>query len=281
MRTTILLFSALILAAQDRPRGGFMRSPLLSALDTDHDGVISEGERAAAPQSLARLDRNSDGKLTAEELRPAFGPGGPARGSGGEAGAPGMTAMLMRFDANGDGVLDSSEVPGRMQGIFGRGDRNQDGKLTRDEVEALAQAQPRGSRERPAMGGNGPGGPARDPLGAAIDADGDGTISASELAAAPAAIAKLDRNGDGVLEADEIRPAFGPGGRGGDPAQMMARMIGDWDQDGDGKLSRSETPERMREGFDAADLDHDGKLSREELGKMMQQRFENSRRREQ
>lgn len=272
MRIPILLISALVLAAQERerPRGGFGRmNPLVSALDTDGDGAVSAAERAAAPQALRKLDRNGDGQLTAAELRPNFG-GGQGRGPGG--GPQDMAANLMRFDKNGDGVLDPSELPERMQGLIARGDRNGDGKLTRDEIAGLAQAQP---------GGRGPGG---DPALRALDTDADGTISSAEIASSAAALSTLDRNGDGILSGDEIRPAFGPGGPrggrfGGDPAQMAARMIGEWDQDGDGKLSKSEAPDRMRDGFDGADLDHDGKLSPEELGKMMQQRFGEGRNR--
>ena len=51
---------------------------VFSSLDTDQDGSISESELQAAAKSLAKLDANSDGKLTEDEVRPNFGPGGPA-----------------------------------------------------------------------------------------------------------------------------------------------------------------------------------------------------------
>jgi hypothetical protein len=44
------------------------------------------------------------------------------------------------------------------------------------------------------------------PIEAALDANGDGTIDADEIANAPTALRKLDKNGDGVLTADEYRP---------------------------------------------------------------------------
>jgi collagen type III alpha len=37
------------------------------------------------------------------------------------------------------------------------------------------------------------------------------------------------------------------------------------DADGDGKLSKEEAPERMRENFDRIDADKDGSVSKEEL----------------
>ncbi|MBS1824712.1 MAG: hypothetical protein JST93_05290 [Acidobacteria bacterium] len=50
---------------------------VFSALDTDQDGAVSAAELEAAGKSLAKLDTNSDGKLTEDEVRPSFGPGGP------------------------------------------------------------------------------------------------------------------------------------------------------------------------------------------------------------
>ena len=44
--------------------------PLFEALDANHDGVIDEQEIANAPAALKKLDKNSDGKLTHEEIMP-------------------------------------------------------------------------------------------------------------------------------------------------------------------------------------------------------------------
>lgn len=46
----------------------------------------------------------------------------------------------------------------------------------------------------------------RPPVDVALDADGDETIDASELANAATALRSLDVNGDGVLTRDELRP---------------------------------------------------------------------------
>ena len=55
--------------------GGMMRfSPILPALDSDHDGVISAEELAGSPAALKQLDKDGDGRLTQEEVRPNFGP---------------------------------------------------------------------------------------------------------------------------------------------------------------------------------------------------------------
>lgn len=51
--------------------------PLMMALDTNHDGVISAEELANATKSLLALDRNADGQLDQEELRPPRPEGAP------------------------------------------------------------------------------------------------------------------------------------------------------------------------------------------------------------
>jgi hypothetical protein len=53
-------------------------SPLLLALDVNHDGVIDADEIANAPAALRALDKNGDGKLTRDE----FAPPPPRRGNG-------------------------------------------------------------------------------------------------------------------------------------------------------------------------------------------------------
>src|SRR5688500_11006025 len=58
-----------------------MRIPLMAALDTNNDNTIDATEIEQASKSLKTLDKNNDGKLTAEELRPARPerPGQPGR----------------------------------------------------------------------------------------------------------------------------------------------------------------------------------------------------------
>jgi len=219
-------------------RGGTMRTPAFTALDSDGDGTIAAAEIAKAAAALKVLDKNGDGKLTEDEVRPAFGGrrgGGEGRRGGGdepgETAAPSaadMVKALMAFDKNGDGNLTRDEVPERMQGLFDRADADKNGILSAEEIAKVAQPQPavgRGDGEGRGEGqGEGRGGGRgegmsfmkMDPILAALDMDGDGTISAAELANAPATLLKLDKNQDGKLTEDEVRPTmgFGRGGRG-------------------------------------------------------------------
>jgi len=121
---------------------------------------------------------------------------------------------------------------------------------------------------------------------AALDADGNGTVSAVELAKAPTALLTLDRNHDGALSADELAPVPGRGGRRGPGAagregrggrterdreedgsapEELADTLMAFDRNADGKLERTEVPERFQGLFDRADGNRDGVLTREEL----------------
>ncbi|WP_234044493.1 hypothetical protein [Haloferula rosea] len=75
---------------QERPPGP-PPSPLVSAIDTDGDGSLSEAEIAAAPESLLKLDTDGDGELSTEEAglgrrQGPRGQGGPPQG--GQGGPP-------------------------------------------------------------------------------------------------------------------------------------------------------------------------------------------------
>jgi Ca2+-binding EF-hand superfamily protein len=207
------------LAAQDR--GFEFRGPasrVATALDSDRDGTLSAAELLAAPTALRQLDANGDGQLTPDELRSSFagrrggegfgrGEGGE-RGGGAEASADDLADILMAFDRNSDGNLVRSEVPERFQGLFDRADTNKDAALSREELKqsATTTAQQGGGRGR-----GGRGGPMQDPLLRALDVDRDGSLSRSEIAAAPDGLKSLDRNGDGQLSPEEFRSGPGRG----------------------------------------------------------------------
>ncbi len=254
---TVLFAAAAISSAQPGPP---RQSPIIAAVDTDHDGTVSAGELSGAARALATLDKNHDGQLTEDEIRPQFGGGrGGGERRGPEDGGGDLLKTLMALDANSDGQLSKSEVPERMQGLFTRGDKNSDGVLSAEELKALAGSQRRPEGEGPPM----------DSIRAALDTDRDGTISAAELSAAPTALAKLDRNGDGMVSGDEVRPMRGGGMRGrGNPEEMYKHLLEENDANADGKLAVTELPERMRQFRGNADSNKDGFISKEEMMSM-------------
>jgi hypothetical protein len=157
------------------PGRGGPKPPLLLALDADGDGIISAQEIANASAALKALDKNGDGQLTQDELRPK----GMGRRGPGQGGPDGQGA--------GPDGSDGGQRPPPGDRPTREGGPGQDG-----------------------------GRPPMPPLIAALDANGDGIISADEIANASAALLKLDKNGDGQLTPDEYRPmGMGPGGPDG------------------------------------------------------------------
>lgn len=119
-------------------------NPLFAALDTNGDGVIDAEEIANAAESLKKLDKNHDGKITPDEVQPA--PRGERRASApsaapSTAASAAIVARLMQFDKNGDGKLSKDELPERLQAMFDKADLNKDGFLSKDEIAKLAAAQ--------------------------------------------------------------------------------------------------------------------------------------------
>ena len=74
MAVAALCASAIAVQAQDKSADGKARrpgNPFVAALDANGDGTIDSTEITNAPAALRKMDKNGDGKLTREELRPA------------------------------------------------------------------------------------------------------------------------------------------------------------------------------------------------------------------
>ncbi|MCA9081506.1 MAG: EF-hand domain-containing protein [Planctomycetaceae bacterium] len=240
--------------AMDRPRDG-ARGPqgpprlpaFVRLLDTDKDGSLSQEELSKASELFAELDRNDDGKLNMFEL---MGP--PPEGF---AGRPGMR--------DGDRPQPEGDRPRRPDGERPPmdGERPRDGQPARD-----------GDRPRPES---------PDQVFEQFDADKNGSLSREEV---PPPMRenfdRIDQNEDGQIDKAELGRAFAarrdgrPGGppRDGDrprpdgerPRDNPGAFFDRADQDGDGKITREEAPERLRENFDRVDKNGDGAITRDE-----------------
>jgi hypothetical protein len=142
-------------------------NPMFLAIDTDDDGELSPKEIANAAKSLLKLDRNKDGILTEDEVRPpppggrrGPGGGGPPPPGGRGADARAMVESVMKYDKDGDGKVSAKELPANMARMLREGDENKDGSLEKSEIETLSRRQP------PRRPGGGPvGGPPGSPPG--------------------------------------------------------------------------------------------------------------------
>jgi hypothetical protein len=114
-----------------------------NAIDTNHDGVITKEEIAAAQTKalqqaqaaedqrmdaeFKKLDTNKDGQLSFAEFKAAA----PALRVGESA-----DQMLANLDANHDGKVSKQEYEARPLSNFEKADANHDGVLTAQEVAA-------------------------------------------------------------------------------------------------------------------------------------------------
>lgn len=108
--------------AQDGKRGG-MR---FERTDADSSGDISFEEFAAAMKNrVGSADKDGDGKMTVGEIAAEIE----------RMRAERMARRLVeRFDADGDGALTMAEIESRQKKMFALMDRNDDGKIVKDEM---------------------------------------------------------------------------------------------------------------------------------------------------
>ena len=172
-----------------------------------------------------------------------------------------MTAATCLGMVTGEALAQERERSERREGDRReRAERDNDRERPRGELSRSGERSERGNgnrterQRRPQSGGfsggagfggrpGGPGGPPSGsasflrmfPIMAALDADGNGEISAEEIKAAPAALKKLDKNKDGKLTEAELRPTFSGfggsrgvsvrGGRGGFGGRVGAPQV--------------------------------------------------------
>ena len=173
----------------------FKLIPVLGALDTDQDLIISPWEIATAPAALRRLDKDHDGKLSPEECgfslsadpEAVFDPEFVRR-----ARLDFMRAnpVLAALDANHDGEISEVEIV-TSSAALKRLDKNGDGSLTPEEVLPDLVA------NQAAL------------IFSRLDTNRDGKISGAELDSEEARplrdlLESADRNHDGAITGDEL-----------------------------------------------------------------------------
>ncbi|TKR33733.1 calcium-binding protein [Luteimonas gilva] len=165
-------------------------------LDANGDGAIDRSEAAQSERFAARfdqLDKNKDGRLTADERPQWRGRHGSHRGG-----------RMMQADQDGDGRISKAEAAAdpKFAERFDKMDVNKDGFVDRSDREQMG-------RER------------REKWFAEADANRDGKLSKAEMDAADAKrraefqkkwqargaerFQRMDKNGDGSISRDEMQ----------------------------------------------------------------------------
>lgn len=134
-------------------------SPLVAAVDTNHDKTISAAEITDAAATLITLDKNSDGRLTKEEFSPKPPPprqGGKGadkskgkgktsrRAEGGHRPPP--DPMVKALDVDKDRAISAEEIANAADELLTI-DKNDDGQLTRDEFAPRPPRPPQGGQQ--------------------------------------------------------------------------------------------------------------------------------------
>jgi Ca2+-binding EF-hand superfamily protein len=168
--------------------------------------------------------------------------------------------FVQRFDKDGNGTVEITELPERMQKWLAKADTNQDGKITVDELKAHAAAR-------------------REEMFKRADKNTDGALSADEVGRRweRLQVADADHNGsvtraelDQARAEGKLRGGKGHGhgpGDGGDHAcaKGHGNMFEHFDKNKDGALTSDEVKEGFWQRLVKADANHDGKVTKEEM----------------
>ncbi|MEZ5647681.1 MAG: EF-hand domain-containing protein [Alphaproteobacteria bacterium] len=206
----VTLTASAIAAPTQQDRHQMRGERMWQKIDANADGSVSVEEfRAGSERAFSRLDKNNDGKITQEEAaQMRFNHRHHHRGDMGA-----RQGWFDRIDADHDGVITKAEsdlardqmisrMKERTDQAFTKGDKNNDGKVTKDEFAEFAKDRHNTMTDpyrREA---------ARKRWFDMLDTDHDGSISKAEsMAAADKRFASIDADHNGKVTQEEMKAA--------------------------------------------------------------------------
>ncbi len=222
--------------------------------DRNRDGLLTSDEVTFSAEAYAKLDANSDAKVTKAELQKALYGKDAAiyqyyKSGGDKTHSRDVVATLLSNAGGSGGVASVSQAASK---YIGDHDKDRNGKLSRSETTLSAEEF------------------------AKLDINADGELAKNELEKAlngkKEAIDQYYKSGGEKTHSKDMAQsvlfASNAGGNAGSVTQAASRYIKDHDKDRDGRLSRSETTLSVEE-YAKLDINADGKLTREELEKAL------------
>lgn len=173
-----------------------------------------------------------------------------------QAAAPEADALFTKLDKNGDDKLTKDEIPEEQVRFFERlvrlGDKDKDGALTKDEFQQANKPEEKPNVPLGPVGG-GAGGRGGNPRQRfeMLDRNKDGKLTLDEFPEQARERMKplFERLGKTEITAEDFAKFSGPGGAGAPGGQRPdpKESFKQFDKNGDGKLTKDELPEPLRD----------------------------------
>ena len=277
-----MISSLLSLAVSAFSPDGVSAADLFAKLDKNSDGKVTQSETTGPQQTMFKralrvADGNEDGALSKDEFAKAITDPKPVELPGANTADRMASFDVSRLDRNGDGNVSLDEVPGPMRDRFEELlDRIGQDSVPVDKVQAYLRGERPGTQ------------PTTGKSDEMMDADKDrmekddpkvepkstsGKIGGDKPSTETSGAMKSGARKSADRKSADRKKNPNSSMENASPAAMFKQL----DRNSDGKLTGKEIPPRMQENMKAADTDNDGSLSQSELQAAFQRRMQNQK----